>query len=468
MNKKTLVWFRQDLRLYDNPALFHAAISGDIIPFYHYDKDINPKEQIGSAGKLWLYHSLCDLDNSLNGNLFISSGNLYESIINICKKYNISDVNFNKCYEPWRIRQDNKLVRFLDNIDVKINIYNGSLLWNPLNILKDDKTPYKVFTPFYKKGCLNQPEPSKPLEIPKLTYYKIDESLSIDELNLIPKNNWYKKIEKYWDINEGAGLRKLDEFINNGLNNYKNGRNYPSKKNVSQLSPYLHWGQVSPNTIWNKVNNNNECENISHFKSELGWREFSYYLLNNNPDIQTKNIQSKFDNFPWDNNLKNFEAWKKGNTGIPIVDAGMRELWETGYMHNRVRMIVGSFLVKNLLIDWKYGEEWFRDCLVDADLASNSASWQWIAGCGADAAPYFRIFNPVTQGEKFDSEGVYTKRFIPELKDIPSKYLFCPWECPQEILSQHNFNLGIDYPYPIVDLKESRNRALDAFSVLKK
>ena len=468
MNKKTLVWFRQDLRLYDNPALSNAALLGDIIPFYHYQEDIDHRDRIGSAGKVWLYHSLLNLNKSLENNLVISKGNIYESIIKICKEHNISNVNFNKCYEPWRIKEDNNLVKYLGNTHIKINIYNGSLLWNPSTILKDDDTPFKVFTPFYKKGCLNQPKPNKPIDIPKLNYYNIDESLSVDELNLIPNHNWHKKIEKHWNISEEAGLMKLDEFIENGLSDYKNGRNYPSQKNVSQLSPYLHWGQISPNTVWDKVSKINECENITHYKSELGWREFSYYLLYNNPRIQTKNIQSKFDNFLWDNNLENLNKWKKGKTGIPIVDAGMRELWDTGYMHNRVRMIVGSFLVKNLLIDWRYGEEWFRDCLVDADLASNSASWQWIAGCGADAAPYFRIFNPVTQGEKFDTEGIYTRKFVPELKNIPSKYLFCPWECPDEILSEINFNLGIDYPYPIVNLKESRNRALDAFSALKK
>ena len=236
---------------------------------------------------------------------------------------------------------------------------------------------------------------------------------------------------------------------------------------MSFLSPYLHFGQISCHKIWHEVNKLPEDENIIHFKSELGWREFSYYLLHHNPGIKEKNIQPKFDNFPWVKNDSHFEKWKTGKTGIPIVDAGMRQLWNTGYIHNRVRMIVGSFLVKNLLLDWRLGEEWFNECLVDADNASNSASWQWIAGCGADAAPYFRIFNPVTQGTKFDENGNYTKKFVPELKNLPNKYLFSPWECPDDILNKIEIKLGIDYPYPIVNLKESRDKALNAFASLK-
>ncbi len=467
MKTNSIVWFRQDLRLMDNPSLHYASLSSNILPVYIHDNDIPKKYEIGSAQKWWLYKSLENLNISLNQNLHLVKGETNKELIILCKKFNISDVYFNKCYEPWRLEKDKKLCEILNNINVNTHIYNGSLLWNPYNIHKDDGTPYKVFTPFYKKGCLNQKPPRKPFNTPKINYIKNTSTVKLDELNLLPKNKWYEKFDQYWDVSEKGALNKLNSFLKNGILDYKNGRNFPSKKNVSYLSPYLHFGQISSHKIWHEVNKLPEDENVIHFKSELGWREFSYYLLFYNPDIKENNIQSKFDNFPWEKNDSHFEKWKTGRTGIPIVDAGMRQLWNTGYIHNRVRMIVGSFLVKNLLLDWRLGEEWFNECLVDADNASNSASWQWIAGCGADAAPYFRIFNPVTQGTKFDENGDYTKKFVPELKNLPNKYLFSPWECPDDILNKIEIKLGIDYPYPIVNLKESRDKALNAFASLK-
>ena len=234
------------------------------------------------------------------------------------------------------------------------------------------------------------------------------------------------------------------------------------------LSPHLHFGEISPNKIWYSVKNNGHSEDSDHFLSELGWREFSYNLLYYFPDLPENNLQKKFDIFPWANNPERLKKWQKGMTGYPIIDAGMRELWETGFMHNRLRMITGSFLVKNLLIHWRYGKEWFWNCLVDADLASNSASWQWVAGCGADAAPYFRIFNPITQGNKFDPSGDYTRKFVPELRKLPNEYLFAPWEAPSEVLLNLGIKLGSDYPHPIVNLKNSRELALEAYSQIKK
>ena len=233
------------------------------------------------------------------------------------------------------------------------------------------------------------------------------------------------------------------------------------------MSPYLHWGEISPRQIWQRIQSIELDDNVQTFKSELGWREFSYSLLYHFPELPEKNLQQKFDAFPWRDDPHYLKCWQQGLTGYPIVDAGMRELWQTGYMHNRVRMIVGSFLVKNLLLHWHHGREWFWDCLVDADLASNSASWQWIAGCGADAAPYFRIFNPVTQGEKFDASGEYTRRFIPELSRLPDKYLFKPWMASEDVLAEAGIRLGDDYPLPVVDLKASRERALEAFKSLR-
>ena len=262
----------------------------------------------------------------------------------------------------------------------------------------------------------------------------------------------------------------MNSFFSIGIQDYSEGRNFPIKKNVSRLSPYLHWGQISPHMLWHKTKemaNKFDKVNLEIFQSELGWREFFYNLMFHFPKIQDENLQKKFDKFPWSKNSRFLSSWQKGKTGFPIIDAGMRELWQTGYMHNRVRMITGSFLVKNLLIHWKHGEKWFWDCLFDADYASNSASWQWVAGTGTDAAPYFRIFNPITQAQRFDPNGAYIKKFLPELKVIPIKYLFSPWEMPKNLSESINFVLGKDYPKPIVDVKSSRELALDAFAKLK-
>ena len=301
---------------------------------------------------------------------------------------------------------------------------------------------------------------------------KIESSLRLEDLSLLPAIDWDKKIHEHWDISEEGAKDRLDEFVFNGIQDYREGRNFPNKKNVSRLSPYFHFGQISVNTAWYAANDaaaliDNEA-NLDTFLSELGWREFSYYLLYHFPALPTENLQPRFNIFPWAENTEvELRAWKKGKTGYPLVDAGMRELWETGYMHNRVRMVVGSFMVKNLLIHWHKGEQWFWDCLVDADLASNSASWQWIAGCGADAAPFFRIFNPITQSEKFDKQGDYIRRFVPELANMPAKYIHAPWLAPAEILASAGVKIGKDYPAPIVDIKESRERALAAFKMTK-
>ena len=358
---------------------------------------------------------------------------------------------------------------------VEINTFNGSLLWEPWQVLKNDGTPYRVFTPYYRRGCLNANKPRRPLEKPrKIDYFEVKnfKCLTIDQLNLLPKHAWKEKIIETWNIGEKAANKRLDEFVESELNDYKEGRNFPSKKNVSRLSPHLHWGEISPNTVWFKVWDLNQLgiqhqQDTDTFLSEMGWREFSNYLLYYFPELPRKNLQKKFDNFSWDNNPLFLKAWQKGQTGYPIIDAGMRELWSTGYMHNRLRMIVGSFLVKNLLLHWHEGEKWFWDCLVDANLASNSSGWQWIAGCGADAAPYFRIFNPITQGLKFDADGDYVRKFVPEISLLPNKFLFNPWEAPDDILKKANVKLGENYPKPIVDIKTSRQKALSAFAKLK-
>jgi deoxyribodipyrimidine photo-lyase len=469
----SICWLRHDLRLSDNPALLNAIEQGDTLIVYIYD-NINSDEStmMGQASKWWLHHSLTSLNLSLNNRLSIFMGDPHTILAKLSKTHKVKNIYWNRCYEPWIIKRDKDIKKSLQENGVNVETTNASLLWEPWEIHKEDQTPYLVFTPFFKRGCLNALPPRVPLKAPNLNNAKkSDLSLTIDELNLLPKLTWYESFENIWNIGEKAAQEKLQNFIFDGIINYKEGRNFPSNKNCSRLSPHLHFGEISPNQIWYAIEDLDETEypekDLYHFKSEIGWREFSYNLLFYNQELPKQNLYKKFDNFPWKKDISHLSSWQKGLTGYPIVDAGMRELWQTGYMHNRLRMVVGSFLVKNLLIHWNYGERWFWDCLLDADMASNSASWQWVAGSGADAAPYFRIFNPIMQGQKFDPEGVYTKKYVPELKNMPTKYLFNPWEAPAEILSDAGVNLGTNYPKPIVDMQESRDIALQAFDKIR-
>ena len=475
MKKGTAIhWFRQDLRLSDNPALDSAAQYETLIPIYILDEVNSGEFKMGAASKWWLHQSLTKLNESLDGKLLVYQGNPHEILNKLIEEQEVSYVTWNRCYEPWRIDRDKEIKRNFEDKNVAVESYSASLLWEPWTISKDDGTPYRVFTPFYKKGCLNSEEPRLPAgKVDLSNLYSEDlSSDSITDLNLLPTIKWYESFEEEWNPGEIGAEQNLNSFLDSGLLNYKEGRNFPSQEFVSRLSPHLHFGEISPNEVWYRAKTKEGISGIekslAHFHSELGWREFSYYLLYHFPDLPNKNFQEKFDIFPWQENEEFLALWQKGNTGYPIVDAGMRELWQTGYMHNRLRMIVGSFLVKNLLIDWRFGERWFWDCLVDADLASNSASWQWVAGSGADAAPYFRIFNPITQGLKFDPEGEYTKKYVPELRNLPNKYLFSPWEAPENILADSGIELGKNYPKPMVDLKLSRETALEAFATTKK
>lgn len=466
---KSLVWFRQDLRVSDNPALAAATKHGSIIPIYIFDDTQAQAFAMGGASKWWLHHSLNELNKSLKNKLNIYKGDPLKIIPKIIKKYTVSKAFWNQTYEPWRRKYDNKIIDNLTQLEIPCNILNGTLLWHPEDVLKNDGTPYKVYGAFYRKARAHKP--STPTAAPrnlvliKDTYNKT----TITSLKLLPSKAVCKKFENIWSVGEEAAKKQLTKFIRNSLSDYKLARDFPAHKKTSRLSPHLHFGEVSPQQIWDKVQKTKApAQDKEHFFKELAWREFSSYLLYHFPTLPSKNFNESFNSFPWKTNNTKLKAWQEGKTGYPIIDAGMRELWQTGYMHNRVRMIVGSFLVKNLLIHWKHGRDWFWDCLLDADLANNSASWQWVAGSGADAAPYFRIFNPVTQGEKFDKQGEYTRKYVPELAQLPNKYLFKPWEAPQEVLASTAIKLGKDYPKPIVDLKESREKALAAYYQMKK
>lgn len=469
----TIVWFRQDLRLSDNPALINACQAGTIIPVYILD-DINAGEFVmGGASRWWLHHSLARLSESLNHQLVILQGDPLVLVPDLLAKTGAGRVVWNRCYEPWRVRRDSRLKDQLKLQGIDVQSFNAALLWEPWQVLKTDGTPYKVFTPFFRKGCMNAGEP--PLPIPAPTGLTCADAVgflphglpALDALELLPKISWDTFMRQTWHIGEAAAQQRLSEFLQQGLENYRDGRNFPDRPNVSRLSPHLHFGEISPRQVWHAAKAEATAarheNDLDTFLSELGWREFSYSLLYYNPDLPHKPIQQRFAQFPWIHDDALLTAWQQGRTGYPLVDAGMRELWQTGYMHNRVRMVVGSFLVKNLLQHWHAGEQWFWDCLVDADLASNSASWQWIAGCGADAAPYFRVFNPTTQSEKFDPEGHYIRRYVPELARLPIKYLHAPHTAPAHVLAAAGVRLGHNYPHPIVDLKTSREAALTAF-----
>jgi len=472
-NKICIVWFRQDLRLADNPALSEAVKEKSaIIPLYILDDENAGDYAMGGASRVWLHHSLLDLNAQLQSKMVVRKGKAQDVLKTLIKETGANAVYWNRCYEPWRVERDKEIKRTLldDNIDAQS--FNASLLFEPWTVLKSDGTPYKVFTPYFRKGCLARPDPALPLPAPQsINYAAVKSPGIVDDLKLLPRINWDRQMIKHWDISEAGAQKRLADFLQNGLKNYKEDRNRPDRPvHVSRLSPYLHFGNISPRTVWHatreylgKAGFEKDADN---YMSELGWREFSYSLLYYNPDLPTKPLIQKFENFPWEKNSTALRRWQKGQTGYPIVDAGMRELWATGYMHNRVRMIVASFLIKHLLLPWQEGERWFWDTLFDADLASNSASWQWVAGSGADAAPYFRIFNPITQGQKFDPDAHYVRQWVPELAALDSKYIHAPWEASPEILKKAGITLGKDYPEPIVDHKFARERALNAFKEL--
>ncbi len=427
---------------------------------------------MGGASRWWLHHSLQALNNSLDGKLQLFIGDPLSIIPTLLAETGINNIVWNRCYEPWRIDRDKKLKEKLRQRNISVASFNASLLWEPWTIQKKDGTPYKVFTPYYRKGCLAHSAPRFPTDTPDIHFFSGKNfGHPLDQLKLLPAINWYQHIESEWQPGEAGAKLQLSDFIQHSVAHYKDERDIPSVIGTSKLSPHLHFGEVSPNQIWYAIAGPNNTTDLDQhrdtFLSELAWREFSYYLLFHFPNLPSKNFNQRFEQFPWRKNNKALSAWQQGLTGIPIVDAGMRELCQTGFMHNRVRMITASFLVKNLLVHWQSGAQWFWDYLLDADLASNSASWQWVAGSGADAAPYFRIFNPVLQGKKFDPKGDYVKHYCPELSQLPNKFIHCPWEAPSEVLSSSGITLGENYPKPIVDLKISRQMALEAFSQLK-
>ena len=392
-----------------------------------------------------------------------------EALSALVEETNAGALYFTRHYEPHWQSVENELYDTLgDRVDIRR--FPGTLLWQPDAIKTEKGDPFRVFTPFWRR-CLREPSPTVPLPQPTQIQFTNAASESLDHWNLLPQRpDWAAGLRATWEPGETHGHLALEDFASQRVEQYTDHRDRPDKDGTSKLSPHLHFGELSPRQVWHAVQSRGASDASSGaaaYIRQLGWREFCYHLLHHWPDIAQNPFRSEYRDFPWQDNPSALAAWQRGHTGIPIVDAGMRQLWDTGWMHNRVRMIVASLLTKNLLVPWQHGAEWFWDTLVDADLANNSAGWQWVAGCGADAAPYFRIFNPVTQGERFDPDGKYVRRFVPELGRLPDRYIHAPWKAPESALSDIGFQLGRDYPTPMVDLKESRQLALAAFSTHK-
>ena len=454
--KPIIHWFRQDLRLADNPALAFAAQSGaPLICLFVLDDQTQGDWAWGGASRWWLHHSLTSLNGSLNGKLVLRRGRAAEVVKRLVQESGADTLVWNRCYEPYAVARDTALKDDLGQAGIAVHSFNGALLFEPWELKTGGGTPFRVFTPFWK--AMRERSVAKPQPAPQdlnLVEHKGDR---LKDWNLLPSRpNWARAFD--WTPGEKDAQRTLYDFLE-VVKDYAVARDLPARSGTSRLSPHLHWGEISPRQIWHAVQTHGHSNGSEIFLKEVGWREFCAQLLFHHPDLPDAPLDKRFAKFPWRRSAKDFRAWTQGQTGIPIVDAGMRQLWQTGWMHNRVRMIVASLLIKHLGIHWREGERWFWDTLVDADLASNSAGWQWVAGSGADAAPFFRIFNPVLQGQKFDPRGDYVRAFVPELKDVPDKFIHRPWEAPQPPPA---------YPAPIVDLAAGRARALAAFQALKR
>jgi deoxyribodipyrimidine photo-lyase len=472
-----ILWFRQDLRLTDNPALAEAAAAGrPVIPLYILDDESPGAWRMGGASRWWLHHSLISLDRDLaklGARLTLRRGDPARLLPEIVAAAGADAIHWNRCYEPWSIARDEALKMALRQSGIAVRSFNAALLYEPWEVKTNGGGPFRVYSPFWR-ACLAKGEPG-PLRPPPRKLLAISMAGDrLDDWRLLPRRpDWAGGLRDAWVPGEPAAQRRLAEFLKKSLPAYQGERDRPDRESTSRLSPHLHFGEIGPRQIWHATQRALTARagvesSAAKFLAELGWREFAYHLLYHNRTLPEAPLRTEFERFGWRQDAAALTAWQRGLTGYPIVDAGMRELWATGWMHNRVRMIAASFLAKHLLIPWQRGEAWFWDTLVDADLANNAASWQWVAGCGSDAAPYFRIFNPVLQGQKFDPEGTYVRRWVPELQKLAAQYVHQPWAAPEEDLRQAGVALGRTYPKPIVDHSAARGRALAAFSDLQK
>jgi len=474
VKKTAILWLRNDFRLKDNKALIEASKYDQLIPIFIWDENLCTEWKVDGASKWWLHETLLKFKESLQekgSDLILFKGSTVDEIEKLVKTTSCDVVLWNRSYNPKESKTVKQLIKKLTNLDVRYESFEGSLLKNPKSLTKSDGTPYLVYTPFWNNFLKQNQEKilSSPTVLPPLPKNYEHHNTSVENLKILGKNSWYKKFHEFWTPGEKEALRKVSDFLKHKVGQYQSLRDLPHKDGTSCLSPHLHFGEIHPQRILSLVEKNHgpiakiKDPSIIQFCKEILWREFSYHLLQFFPHTTDLSLKEKFSSFPWRKNKTYFLAWTKGQTGYPIVDAGMRQLWQTGWMHNRVRMISASFLIKHLNVPWQEGAKWFWQTLLDADLASNTQGWQWTAGCGADAAPFFRIFNPITQGQKFDPEGNYARLWCPELSKLPSRWIYSPWLAPSEVLIKAGIKLGENYPKAIVDHKTAREKALENY-----
>jgi deoxyribodipyrimidine photo-lyase len=465
-----LLWFRRDLRLADNPAL-HAAIAADlpIVPVFLWDPQDQTPPAPGAASRWWLHQSLLRLDESLGSHgsrLILRSGPAAASLARIAAESGARRIFADSLFDPGAQESEACLRTALRASGIALETFHTSLLWPPGSLRSTSGSVFQVFTPFWRACWNRRAEIAAPLPPPRTlpAPRRWPSSLPLRELNLEPKIDWAAGLRAAWTPGESAARARLRSFSGHALADYAAERDRPDHDGVSRLSPHLHFGEIGPRQIWHALAGKPGAE---PFLRQLAWREFAHHLLAEHPHTLREPWNPRFRDFPWRRNRPWLAAWQRGRTGYPFVDAAMRQLWTTGWMHNRARMVAASFLVKHLLIPWQDGAAWFLDTLVDADLANNTLGWQWVAGCGFDAAPYFRIFNPVTQGEKFDPSGDYVRSWVPELRNLSSKWIHQPWMAPPLDLAAAGVRLGDNYPLPIVDHAQARAAALEAFAATR-
>ncbi|MEJ5237234.1 MAG: deoxyribodipyrimidine photo-lyase [Limisphaera sp.] len=478
-HRPVVVWFRRDLRLADQPALAAARDRGcPVIPVFVWAPDEEEPWPPGAASRWWLHGSLASLDHSLQrmgSRLILRRGPTVDALRGLIQETGAGAVYWNRRSEPAARRQEQHVETALRAWGIETQSFNSHLLFEPEGIRTGSGQPFQVFTAFWRR-CLGTAGPERPAAaptgLPAPTRWPA--SVPLESLELLPRPDWAAGLRATWRPGEQTAWTRLEQFLSQVGDRYAELRDRPDLAGTSQLSPHLHFGEISPRQIWHRVaewaqgrGGSRSSWRDSAFLRELGWREFAHYVLHHFPHTATEPLRPEWKRFPWRSDPAGLCAWQRGRTGYPIVDAGMRQLWETGWMHNRVRMIVASFLVKDLRIGWWEGARWFWDTLVDADLANNTLGWQWTAGCGADAAPYFRIFHPVLQGKKFDPEGNYVRRWCPELSRLPARWIHEPFEAPSDVLRDAGVRLGVDYPRPVVSHAAARVAALAAWQALQ-
>jgi len=478
--KPIIVWFRQDLRIADNPALAQAAATGaPLVPVYVLDDETPGRWRLGGASRWWLHHALLALQENLaklapghavEPRLVLRRGRADSVILALARELDAGAVHWNRCYEPFAIARDKALKAALAGAGIGAESFNASLLHEPWTIQTGAGGPFKIFTPFWN-ACQKALAHEPPVPAPKTLrpHRPLPAGDRLEDWRLLPtRPDWAAGLRAAWKPGETAANCTIAAFLCTKAALYGTDRDRPDLPGTSRLSPHLHFGEIGPRQIAKEVSGSSfSKKGLTPYMNEIGWREFAHHLLYHFPALPEAPLRPEFACFPWRDDEAGLAAWQRGLTGYPVVDAAMRQLWQTGWMHNRMRMVAASFLVKHLLIPWQRGAAWFWDTLVDADLASNSASWQWVAGSGTDAAPYFRIFNPVAQGERYDPDGAYVRLYVPELAKLPSRYIHQPWVAPAGVLDEAGVRLGRDYPRPIVDHAAARARALAAFQSLK-